>query len=581
MNCRNCGIEFGDGDRFCPGCGVEWSANGQKQKEETVYSLHTGTILHGDYRINGFFKKGAAPIYTARSIKSGKSFLIEEFSRRRASGGDLMDEKPQAPLDCEYSADSVPCLPLREKAELMTNLAQTGFPSVFDHIIEDNSEYLVMEPPHGKTLSQLAAEGVIERSSSLIIAVNLCIFVEGVHNLQYVHLDIIPENIYVTDEYVYLFPFARVQKEGAHGCGYLTTDGFSAPELFLTEHGPVDARSDIYSIGALLYWLFCGKKMPLGGVDRNTLVTNVKSPTLARVIQKCTSQNPDSRFDSAGQIKNLLLKYMHKEMMVICFDAAGLTDKGIERTDNEDSLCVIELEMCYSDDKVSCGIYVVADGIGGHEAGEVASKKAVEVITGELMSRLMTAGMDGDFSVLIRNAVNSANKAIIEMSRKDRSLYSMGCTVTAVLRVGKSLYFSHVGDSRGYLVREGSIRQLTRDHSVVAGLMERGLITAEQAKIDPERGRILRSLGNEEEVQIDQYEDLRKEGLLDLKPGDVILLCSDGLNDALNDEEILACIINGNDSADICSNLICLANSHGGYDNISTIVVRANGACLQ
>jgi PPM family protein phosphatase len=349
------------------------------------------------------------------------------------------------------------------------------------------------------------------------------------------------------------------------------------PELFLAESRPVDIRSDIYSVGALIYWLFSGKKIPFGGIDRGTLITDVKSPSLARIIQSCTSQSPESRFDKVGQIKNLLLKYMREEIMEIRFDAAGHTDKGMERTDNEDSLCVLELETCYGDDKISCGIYVVADGMGGHEAGEVASKRAVEVISRELISGLMGAKRDTDFAGLIRDAVIGANKAILEMSRKDRALSTMGCTVTAALRVGAALFLGHVGDSRGYLIRDGSIRQLTRDHSVVAGLLERGLITKEQAKTDPERGRILRSLGGELEVEIDQYEDLRKDGLLDLKQGDVLLLCSDGLPDVVTDDEILACIKSGKNSAGICAELICVANAHGGYDNISAIVVRATG----
>jgi len=189
----------------------------------------------------------------------------------------------------------------------------------------------------------------------------------------------------------------------------------------------------------------------------------------------------------------------------------------------------------------------------------------------------MGAGRGTDFAALIRDAVNGANKAIIEMSHKDRALSSMGCTVTAALRVGEALFLGHVGDCRGYLIRAGSIRQLTRDHSVVAGLLERGLITKEQTKTDPERGRILRSLGGIEEVEIDQYEILRKDGLLDLKPGDVLLLCSDGLPDVVTDDEILACIKSSKNSAGICAELIRVANAHGGYDNISAIVVRATG----
>lgn len=577
MICRNCSAEFGDGDGFCPRCGAERAAGALKREAEAGYGLHAGTILHGDYCISGFFKRGAAPIYTATSMKSGNPVLIEESGLNCAASAALANMQPQAPLDGEYFASAVSHLSLKERGDLMGNLAHPGFPSLYDHFIEDNNEYLVMEPPSGKTLLQLAAKGANERSFSLIAVIKLCSFLEGVHHFQYVHLDIIPENIYIADEYVYLFPFTRVQKEGSHGNGYLTTDGFSAPELFLTESRPVDIRSDIYSIGAFIYWLFSGKKMPLGGIDRNTLVTAVNSPSLARIIQSCTSQDPACRFDNVGQIRTLLLKYMSEEIMEIRFDAAGLTDKGMERIDNEDSFAVLELERCYGDDKISSGIYIIADGMGGHEAGEVASKKAVAVISRELVSGLMTAGRDTDFAALIRDSVICANKAILALSREDRALSSMGCTVTAALRVGEDLFLGHVGDSRGYLIRDGSIRQLTQDHSVVAGLLERGLITAVQAKTDPERGRILRSLGGEVEVEIDQYEDLRKNGLLDLKPGDVLLLCSDGLPDVVTDDEILACIKRGKNSTDICAELVCVANARGGYDNISAIVVRATG----
>jgi serine/threonine protein kinase len=221
---------FADGESYCPKCGAERELGSLKQADELGRSLRAGTILHGDYSISGFFKKGAAAIYTAKFMKSGNAVLIEESGLDHAAGYDSTNLKLPASRNSKYCATAVSHLSLKEKADLLGNLAHPGFPSLSDHFIEDSNEYLVMELPRGKNLSQLAAQGAIAYHISLVAIIKLCIFLEGVHNFQYVHLDIVPENVYISDEYVYLFPFTRVQKEGAHGNGYLTTDGFSAPE---------------------------------------------------------------------------------------------------------------------------------------------------------------------------------------------------------------------------------------------------------------------------------------------------------------------------------------------------------------
>ena len=249
-------------------------------------------------------------------------------------------------------------------------------------------------------------------------------------------------------------------------------------------------------------------------------------------------------------------------MKVISF---GNTDQGKTRTNNEDAFLV--------NDRL--GLYAVADGIGGHEGGEVASRLAVEALSGMLREQFAgsrsTAAFDDSpeadqYLSSLRDAIALANTTVRQAAAQDPALTGMGTTMTAVLLRPRTSVFVHVGDSRAYLFREGTLRQLTDDHSLVAEQMRAGLITPEQARMSPYRHVITRSVGIHPEIHADF-------GMFELEKNDILLLCTDGLTEMAKDDDI-ARILSSETPAAAAESLIRRANDNGGVDNITVVVVR-------
>jgi protein phosphatase len=244
--------------------------------------------------------------------------------------------------------------------------------------------------------------------------------------------------------------------------------------------------------------------------------------------------------------------------------AYGASDVGRRRERNEDAF-LVDLDL---------GLFVVADGMGGHAGGDTASGLAVATIQQYLRDvrdeepEAFASG-SADASVLgekLREAVETACRAIFRTAQADPALTGMGTTVTSALVRDRCVLLAHVGDTRCYLVREGCIEQLSEDHSLVNEQVKAGTITLEEARTSRLRNVITRSVGYEEEVTVDL---LRIEG----RPGDRLVLCCDGLTNLVDDEEILA-VIHREPLHDVPRKLIQLANARGGDDNITVVVVQ-------
>ena len=229
------------------------------------------------------------------------------------------------------------------------------------------------------------------------------------------------------------------------------------------------------------------------------------------------------------------------------------TDVGRARTGNEDSYF--------------CGrtVFAVADGLGGHQGGEVASAAAVEPLAALDGSELASPA---EAAEALAGAIAEANSAILARAAGDPGLWGMGTTVTAAAVAGDHLQLAHVGDSRAYLLREGALDQLTTDHTVVGELVRRGRLTPEQAAIHPERSILTRAVGLDPRVPVDLPDPLA------LRSGDQLLLCSDGLTEAVDDDRIAELLSAAPDGHVACRSLIDAANGAGGPDNITVVLVR-------
>jgi PPM family protein phosphatase len=231
---------------------------------------------------------------------------------------------------------------------------------------------------------------------------------------------------------------------------------------------------------------------------------------------------------------------------------AGATDVGKTRSGNEDALLVGDC------------VFAVADGMGGHLAGEVASEAALEPIRA-LAGQVFDDA--GDAVTALRQAVIAANDTVSELAELEPAYRGMGTTLTAALVEGRRLHLAHVGDSRAYLLRDGGFSQLTDDHTLVQHLIDEGQLTREEAARHPQRSIITRAIGVSREVEVDSMS-------LELVAGDQLLLCSDGLTGVVSDQQIARTLEAVDDPDEAIHRLIDLANDAGGPDNITVLLLR-------
>jgi PPM family protein phosphatase len=254
---------------------------------------------------------------------------------------------------------------------------------------------------------------------------------------------------------------------------------------------------------------------------------------------------------------------------VVQIVSGGVSDVGRVRTNNEDSFRIVEAQ----------NLFILSDGMGGEAHGEVASSMAVETIAkycGEPPESKEDSGVTLHGAAVeswspqtkrLQNAVFQANFAIYRSAQEHPEQRGMGATLTVGWVNGSKLSLAHVGDSRSYLLRAGSLQQLTSDHSLVAEQVRRGILTPQQAEESDMQSVLLRALGAHPEVEVDIEE-------IDLIPRDVLLFCSDGLTRMVTEPEIAGCLQAETDPGTAAQKLVELANDRGGLDNVTVVVAR-------
>jgi serine/threonine protein phosphatase PrpC len=240
------------------------------------------------------------------------------------------------------------------------------------------------------------------------------------------------------------------------------------------------------------------------------------------------------------------------------FTCAGRTDVGIVRSGNEDNYLIIP----------DRAVFIVADGMGGHAAGEVASEMAVRIIADELGD---TAGMDEvSASERMRHAIRLANATIFERTLTEHDKRGMGTTATTLVLSDRQYLIGQVGDSRAYLLRDGELFQLTKDHSYVQEQVDAGYLSPEDARTHPYSNVITRCVGANDDVVPDTY-------IGSHRPGDLFMLASDGLTGMIDDPQLHQLLTSSPEPQALVDALVAEANRVGGLDNITVIVVRIDG----
>ncbi len=248
------------------------------------------------------------------------------------------------------------------------------------------------------------------------------------------------------------------------------------------------------------------------------------------------------------------------------FEFFSATDTGRSRSNNEDSVA----------HEPSSGVVVLADGMGGYNAGEVASGMATAHILTEMnrwLAQASASASDGEIRRAMTLCVDAANRSIHDAANSDPRQAGMGTTLVMGVFHSTRLLLGHVGDSRAYRLRESSLRQITRDHSLLQEQIDAGLITAEQAASAANKNLVTRAVGVEPEVQLEVHGH-------DVQAGDIYLFCSDGLTDMVDDPGIEQLLVGGKSLEAAATALVGAANEAGGKDNISVILVRARVAAM-
>ena len=235
----------------------------------------------------------------------------------------------------------------------------------------------------------------------------------------------------------------------------------------------------------------------------------------------------------------------------------SITDIGKKRKMNQDYVYTSEMSV-----GPLPNLFLVADGMGGHKAGDYASKCAIETIV-----EAVESSSDTEAVPVLEKAIRRANDVVRRRSEEDEALNGMGTTVVAATLDGDTMYVANVGDSRLYVVGPREIRQITRDHSLVEEMVRMGGLKREQARSHPDKNIITRAVGAEDEIEVDFFQ-------VQLKQGDIVLMCSDGLTNMIEDEEIRMILHGQRDLVEKAESLVNAANNNGGKDNIAVVLIQ-------
>ena len=460
----------------------------------------------------------------------------------------------------------------------------------------DDLTYLATElPTSGPTLAQFFAahEAAIAESpaeereareteflgETLLLLTQIAAFLVRLHEAGFAHLGLRADGI-VLGKPVQILDCSFAAPLGEPLEGALSLAGYSAPELL--QPGLVDARADLYSVGALLYRAVTGADVPESGVDFMSWKPRVVMAGVPQITRR-TLGEAATRFNNAPELHRALVKLKSRLKPTVSHALCGLSTLGLEpsRITNQDAFGFVSGAWETESGPLAWSAFVVADGMGGMAAGEVASEVAVQTFldaasswvaatdnaTASALPAPQQAQIVKEWAALANGAVVSAMNA-----RGARG----GCTIDAGLVIEKRLAIAHVGDGRFYLLRGGEFELLSRDHSFVMSLLLQGEITFEDLRTHGDRNKVTRSLG-ERHPQPDYFIDTlavqKQTPTLELQRGDVLLACSDGLWEPVIESEMLAAI-GANDLNHAARQLLKLALQRGAPDNATLVLLR-------
>ena len=449
-------------------------------------------------------------------------------------------------------------------------ISHPAFQRATEGFADNGRVYLVYAEEELKPLRRGSQK--MSEPEAVAATVQICQAISFVHRRALRLNDICPESVALArDGRIKLTGLDYVSNDNELQSEPIFNDGYTAPEIYRGKR--VDKRADIFSAGAMLYTWLTGTRIPSESWREEAgpvqfYPPHVVTPRLEKAIRRAIAFSPADRWPTIDEFKAELIALGGS----VRLRAAAMTDVGRVREHNEDSVLAVEYTRESMVEPAQSYLYVVADGMGGAEAGEVASAIAVQTIRSYIEARLDAArGEAENAAELLTGALEEANSKIIEYVASHPESRGMGSTGVCALVTPTDAAVAWVGDSRGYVMEGATLRQVTKDHSLVQRLVEIGQITAEEAHTHEHKNVITRSLGARQSGPAGAEAVAVK-----LKRGDKLMLCSDGLTAHVMDPQIRDILGRNADPYDAARELIVAANAGGGTDNISVIVIYAS-----
>jgi protein phosphatase len=466
---------------------------------------------------------------------------------------------------------------LQREAEILSGVRDRMLPRSYAALEHEGRRYLALERLTDETLEQALQRGVgVDQAISVVL--QLVQLMRRLHQAGWGLVGLAPADVRLSQP-IRVAQLGSAVRIGETPPQALQVAGYSAPEL--AHRAPVTGKEEVYTLGAILYRALAGQALPETGAEQGALPAAAPVPGAPQLLAGALAP-AEERVDLETFYQRLLSLKQRLGQAALVLEVASGTSVGLNptRTVNEDSCGYVTWAVGDAAGVAQRALLCVADGMGGMEAGEVASRTALRtILSGATLPAPPAAGEDGggpahqeprlDLVALVKAAATAVHGAALGRA--------MGTTVTCAEVHDGVLTLAHVGDTRAYLLSGGGLTQLTADHSLVAAMVASGVLTKEEADGHPDSNKVLRSLGSQRELPngyVDTLEAAYGSATLQLQPGDWLLLCSDGIWGSVPDERITEVLMQAPDCPAAARALVDLALRAGAPDNAAAVVAR-------
>jgi len=592
--CPACGTTLPLESQFCQDCGYsfpdgEMTALPTAAALPSADSLPPGTLVAGRYEIVQEMSRRVNTIrYLARDRShDNRPVILVQQAVSQNNGASVAIGRFHVPAEIGTAWPE-----LGWEIALLETVQHDSWPRVLDVLCDGRSVFAVEEAASGPDLWQVFDDPAYTMPARFNLLADFADSLKALATAGAIPEYLKPELLRLNERgQLTLTDLSLLVSLPYTARTHLAATPYTPPELVLEPH-EVDARSPLYSFGAVLYALYLGHELTETDFESSWVPKPLvfrfpdAHPAYARLVMKTFVRDKQHRFptDEAARTDPTgwdelarALRNAGQQLNLTRLDIAGWSNIGKLRSNNEDAFAFWHSSSGFEERLGETALAILCDGMGGYEAGEVAAAMAIHELRrrffqSDYAKPLLGEAPDGAFDTdacrkFLFDLLRDVNQHLYQFSRSPQGKRGMGCTCEMLVICGSQAVIAHVGDSRTYLYSEGQLRQLTRDHTLVNRLVELGQLTPEEAEQHPRKNELQQALGAQPFVEPQTL-------AVTLKPGDWLILCSDGLTGHV-DEATLAEMIQRADSAEMCARrLVNLANAYGGSDNSAVIAVR-------